>query len=176
MNITPPFAFVIGLVVGLIACLYALYLSQKALNAEGRKLRRVTRASLEAITQLRDVVHGLGWSSHLSADFSKYQAQITAADTICNAAFNRTHRDFEFLSRDPGFLSRAQNILIPDFNSDSPDVQDMATLAALNLGELNTQRDAFLEHPSFSAGMQLVGHLMHQVMDGVNEKLRGRAL
>ena len=143
------------LFVCIVGCLYEVYRKGISLRVERAHRQRVSRVAYEAITQLRDVIHGLGWSSTLSSEFSKYDAQIRAADAIGKATFN-------MVARDPGFLN-GENMFSHD--------KSAAVLATLELDELNGQRDELLKNPNLLAAMALMGRLMHKVLDGVNQNL-----
>lgn len=147
------------LTICLAGCLYEIGRNRKMLGIEHAGRQRNARLAYLAITELRDVIHGLGWSSHLSSDFSRHQPLIEAADFIGRAAFNMAVID-------PSFAN--------DTSMFSPEIDREAygsRLAAFNLGEFNSRRDDLLQSPNLDAALALMGALMHRVMESVNRQL-----
>jgi hypothetical protein len=144
----------------LAVCMYKMYRDHMSLSIERSQRQRNARLAYVAITELRDVVHGLGWSSHLSSDFSRHQTLIEAADVIGCAAFNMAVIDSTFKNDTSMFSTEVDR---EDYGG---------RLAAFDLGELNNHRDALLQMPNLDAALSLMGALMHRVMEGVNRQLR----
>lgn len=144
----------------LLVSVYVIFQIRRLHFIEQSRLRYANHLAYTAITELRDVVHGIGWSSHLSMDFSAFQQYIEAADALGKSAFNSVARDPDFSNEDIAFAEELTTS------------GSRKHLASFDLGELNGRRDELLDSPNLVSALKLLGALMQKVLHGVNRNLQ----
>lgn len=142
----------------LVACIFGMHHYRKALIAERAHSRSTAELAYMAVTELRDIVHALSSTPQLHSSSPQCQAFMKASDLICNALHNSTTNGVNF-----------ENESLKLSSDVAGGCENAKRLADLDLGDLNSRRDALLENPKLDTTLALVESLMDRVMRDLNQ-------